>query len=40
MVNYDLLKDLNEIKIATSDENNSKLTSAVENVISNIKEKV
>lgn len=39
VVNYDLLKDLNEIKIATSDENNSKLTSAVENVISNIKEK-
>lgn len=39
VVNYDLLKDLNEIKIATSDENNSKLTSAVENVISNVKEK-
>ena len=39
VVNYDLLKDLNEIKIVTSDENNSKLTSAVENVISNIKEK-
>lgn len=39
VVNYDLLKDLNEIKIETSDENNSKLTSAVENVISNIKEK-
>lgn len=39
VVNYDLLKDLNEIKIVTSDENNSKLTSAVENIISNIKEK-